>query len=153
MKYLASALLIAGILLLAFALKPKSSVPGVHGLSAPRAGEARSRASHTEQAARVVDQRIANEKRAEQIVDNIVAAGHTDRAQMQYDRRTASFRFGDQLASVTYTCLEKYHRDSCIHHLIKCGPKCKAIIPNEKFVMIEQQYWQLMQERDLEQDR
>lgn len=85
------------------------------------------------------------------MVNAMVAAGSTDRAKQLYENRTAQLRFNHNLAAVTYTCLDRYHRDSCIHHLIQCGPACKAIIPATRFGQIEREYWSLMAERKLAQ--
>lgn len=134
MKYLATGLFVSAILLLATALKGKPT-------------------KQSRQHGTPVKTSAARIQTADTIADGIAKAGNVDKAQQQYDRRIASVQYSHNMAAVAHTCLEKYHRDSCIHHLIKCGPKCKVLIPEQKFAFIESQYWELMRERGLEQDK
>jgi hypothetical protein len=61
----------------------------------------------------------------------------------------AADRLKSNLAAVAYSCLEKYHRDSCLHNLIACGSRCTNIIPQEKFQQISSDYWQLRRTRGI----
>lgn len=134
MKYLAAGLLVFAFIFFALAFKGKS------------AKSARPQASATRTA-------LPKAQTADSIADGLANSGKIDKAKQQYDRRIASVHYSHNMAAVAHTCLEKYHRDSCIHHLIKCGPKCKVLIPEQKFAFIESQYWELMRERGLEQEK
>lgn len=68
---------------------------------------------------------------------------------VNYERKIAVARYTSSMAAVATTCLESYHRDSCLHHLIRCGAGCKAIIPKQKLALIETDYWKLMRQRGL----
>ena len=55
------------------------------------------------------------------------------------------------LQSVDYYCVKKYHRDSCIHHLITCGVPCMVAIPKPRRRTIFADYQKLRAERGLPQ--
>jgi len=54
-----------------------------------------------------------------------------------------------QYVTALHFCVVEYRRDSCLHHLIHCGEKCKSLIPKEQFTKIKQDYQALMIERKL----
>lgn len=53
------------------------------------------------------------------------------------------------LQSVNYYCVNKYHRDSCIHHLITCGIPCLVAIPKAQRRIVFADYQKLRAERGL----
>jgi hypothetical protein len=44
------------------------------------------------------------------------------------------------LKTVEFFCVKAYHRESCVHYLITCGPPCFIAIPKEKRVQIFNDY-------------
>lgn len=86
---------------------------------------------------------------SEQVVNRIMENSKRDLAEEAYQRNVQKAQTSQQLASVAYFCLESYHRDSCLHHLISCGQRCRALLPQDKFAKINNDYWALMRLRGL----
>jgi len=53
------------------------------------------------------------------------------------------------LNAVKHFCVEKYHRESCVHHLSTCGNPCVIAIPKDKRVQIFNDYQTLRKEKGL----
>ncbi len=51
--------------------------------------------------------------------------------------------------AVEHFCVTRYHRDSCLHHLITCGVPCLERIPKAKRKAIHADYVKLRAERGL----
>jgi hypothetical protein len=86
---------------------------------------------------------------SERIVAGLNAAGGKDLAHEAFARKKAGVERSARLAEVVHSCLESYHRDSCLDHYIKCGAGCRPLSPDEKFAVIQKDYWNLMRERGL----
>jgi hypothetical protein len=91
----------------------------------------------------------ALDEHSERIVAGLNAAGGKDLAQEAFVRKKAGVERSARLAEVVHFCLESYHRDSCLDRYIRCGAGCRPLIPNEKFAVIQKDYWNLMRERGL----
>jgi len=90
------------------------------------------------------------DQRSENFLNGINASAKVDRAEIAYQELKQKTEHSARLAEVAHTCLDKYHRDSCLQHLITCGPPCKALIPDDKFLVIQKEYWALMKQRGLQ---
>lgn len=51
--------------------------------------------------------------------------------------------------AVIYFCLDRYQRDSCLHHLITCGDECKKLISPKKWAFLKTEYAKVRSERGL----
>jgi|GEM_PF-3861163 len=51
--------------------------------------------------------------------------------------------------AVEHFCVQEYHRDTCIHHLITCGTPCLVVIPKPQRAKIFADYQGLRQSRGL----
>jgi hypothetical protein len=94
-------------------------------------------------------ERLPASATSELITDRIVKSGHRDLEAEAFAARSAGLNMSSKMTEVVYTCLDHYNRESCLHHLIKCGMACRTLIPNEKFAEIESDYWSVMRERGL----
>lgn len=90
------------------------------------------------------------DQKSEKFLTGLNASAKVDRAELAYIELKQKTETSARLAEVAHTCLDRYHRDSCLQHLITCGPPCKALIPDEKFVVIQKDYWALMKQRGLQ---
>jgi type II secretory pathway component PulL len=92
------------------------------------------------------------DKQSEKFLSGINESAKVDRAEIAYKELKQKTEASARLAEVAHTCLDQYHRDSCLQHLINCGASCKALIPDDKFLVIQNDYWTLMKQRGLQND-